>query len=122
MKLWTDDGRTTEASHTISSPGAFGSRELKIKNKIYIIIIFFFCIFNFFSFFTFVLFYIHLLYSWRKLTLLTFMHEYANWKDPLRNRRQSVLEESRLGVFTRLNDYHADILGRAVMERLLLSQ
>ena len=25
-----DDGRTTEASHTISSPGAFGSGELKI--------------------------------------------------------------------------------------------
>ena len=27
----TDDGRTTEASHTISSPGAFGSGELKIR-------------------------------------------------------------------------------------------
>ena len=27
--MWTDDGRTTEASHTISSPGAFGSGELK---------------------------------------------------------------------------------------------
>ena len=26
----TDDGRTTEASHPISSPGAFGSGELKI--------------------------------------------------------------------------------------------
>ena len=32
MKLWTDgrtDGRTTEAAYTISSPGAFGSGELK---------------------------------------------------------------------------------------------
>ena len=29
LKVWTDDGRTTEASHTISSPGAFGSGELK---------------------------------------------------------------------------------------------
>ena len=34
MKLWTDDGRTdgrrtTEPSHPISSPGAFGSGELK---------------------------------------------------------------------------------------------
>ena len=29
--MWTDDGRTTEASHTKSSPGAFGSGELKIK-------------------------------------------------------------------------------------------
>ena len=28
--MWTDDGRTTEASHTKSSPGAFGSGELKI--------------------------------------------------------------------------------------------
>ena len=27
--MWTDDGRTTEASHPISSPGAFGSGELK---------------------------------------------------------------------------------------------
>ena len=27
--MWTDDGRTTEASHSISSPGAFGSGELK---------------------------------------------------------------------------------------------
>ena len=27
--MWTDDGRTTEASHPISSPGAFGSEELK---------------------------------------------------------------------------------------------
>ena len=31
LKVWTDDGRTTEASHTKSSPGAFGSWELKIK-------------------------------------------------------------------------------------------
>ena len=29
--MWTDDGRTTEASHTINSPGAFGSGELKIN-------------------------------------------------------------------------------------------
>ena len=29
LKVWTDDGRTTKASHTISSPGAFGSGELK---------------------------------------------------------------------------------------------
>ena len=29
LKVWTDDGRTTEASHTKSSPGAFGSGELK---------------------------------------------------------------------------------------------
>ena len=33
MKLWTDgrttDGRTTEPAYTISSPGAFGSGELK---------------------------------------------------------------------------------------------
>ena len=29
LKVWTDDGRTTEASYTISSPGAFGSGELK---------------------------------------------------------------------------------------------
>ena len=27
--MWTEDGRTTEASHTISSPRAFGSGELK---------------------------------------------------------------------------------------------
>ena len=27
--MWTDDGRTTEASHTKSSPGAFSSGELK---------------------------------------------------------------------------------------------
>ena len=31
--MWTDDGRTTEASHTISSPGAFGSGELKRESK-----------------------------------------------------------------------------------------
>ena len=37
MKLWTDDGRTddgrrtTEPAYTISSPGAFGSGELKTK-------------------------------------------------------------------------------------------
>ena len=30
--MWTDDGRTTEASHTKSSPGAFGSGELKSRN------------------------------------------------------------------------------------------
>ena len=29
LKVWTDDGRTTEACHTKSSPGAFGSGELK---------------------------------------------------------------------------------------------
>ena len=29
LKLWTDDGRTTEPAYTISSPGAFGSGELK---------------------------------------------------------------------------------------------
>ena len=29
LKVWTDDGQTTEASHTKSSPGAFGSGELK---------------------------------------------------------------------------------------------
>ena len=29
----TDDGRTTEASHTISSPGAFGSGELKMQEN-----------------------------------------------------------------------------------------
>ena len=29
LKVWTDDGRTTEASHPISSPGAFDSEELK---------------------------------------------------------------------------------------------
>ena len=28
--VWTDDGRTTEPAYTISSPGAFGSGELKI--------------------------------------------------------------------------------------------
>ena len=38
MKLWTDGRRTTEPSHPISSPGAFGSGELKI-------IIFFFFFF-----------------------------------------------------------------------------
>ena len=31
LKVWTDDGRTTEACHTISSPGAFGSGQLKIR-------------------------------------------------------------------------------------------
>ena len=38
LKLWTDDGRTTddgrrttEPAYTISSPGAFGSGELKNK-------------------------------------------------------------------------------------------
>ena len=30
LKLWTD-GRTTEPAYTISSPGAFGSGELKTK-------------------------------------------------------------------------------------------
>ena len=35
------------------------------------------------------------------------MHEYAKWLDPLQNRRQSILEESHLRVFTQLNDYHA---------------
>ena len=30
--MWTDDGRTTEASHPISSPGAFGSGELKTNH------------------------------------------------------------------------------------------
>ena len=30
MKLWTDGRRTTEPTYTISSPGAFGSGELKI--------------------------------------------------------------------------------------------
>ena len=35
------------------------------------------------------------------------MHEYANWHDPLQNRRQRfILEESLLRVFTHLNDYH----------------
>ena len=29
--MWKDDGPTTEASHTISSPGAFASGELKIS-------------------------------------------------------------------------------------------
>ena len=29
MKLWTDDGRTTEPAYTISSPGAFGLGRLK---------------------------------------------------------------------------------------------
>ena len=29
LKVSTDDGRTTEAAHTKSSPGAFGSGELK---------------------------------------------------------------------------------------------
>ena len=29
--MWTDDGQTTEASHTKSSPGAFGSGALKSK-------------------------------------------------------------------------------------------
>ena len=39
MKLWTDDGRTddgrrtTEPAYTISSPGAFGSGELKKLTK-----------------------------------------------------------------------------------------
>ena len=27
--MWTDDGRTTEASHPVSSPRAFGSGKLK---------------------------------------------------------------------------------------------
>ena len=31
LKVWTDDGRATEASHPISSPGAFGSGELKYE-------------------------------------------------------------------------------------------
>ena len=29
MNVWTDNGRTLEASHPISSPGVFGSGELK---------------------------------------------------------------------------------------------
>ena len=36
LKLWMDDDdgrRTTEPSHPISSPGAFGSGELKKNNK-----------------------------------------------------------------------------------------
>ena len=31
MKLWTDGRRTTEPAYTISSPGAFGSGELKMR-------------------------------------------------------------------------------------------
>ena len=31
MKLWTDNGRTMEPAYTISSPGTFGSGELKKK-------------------------------------------------------------------------------------------
>ena len=31
----TDDGRTTEASHTLNSPGAFGSGELKIDQNLF---------------------------------------------------------------------------------------
>ena len=49
---------------------------------------------------------LHLIYGWRKLTF--FLPLYMNmqkWHDPLRNRRQSFLEESYLGVFTQLNDY-----------------
>ena len=34
MKLWTDGRRTTEPAYTISSPGAFGSGELKSKKDI----------------------------------------------------------------------------------------
>ena len=34
MKLWTDDGRTTEPAYTISSPGAFGSGELIKREEI----------------------------------------------------------------------------------------
>ena len=30
LKVWTDDGRTTEACHPLSSPGAFGSGEVKM--------------------------------------------------------------------------------------------
>ena len=30
LKVWMDDGWTTEASHPINSPGAFSSGELKI--------------------------------------------------------------------------------------------
>ena len=32
--LWTDDGRTTEPFHPISSPGAFGSGELKMQGHL----------------------------------------------------------------------------------------
>ena len=32
---WTDDGRTTEAPHPISSLGTFGSGELKIHEQIF---------------------------------------------------------------------------------------
>ena len=36
LKLWTDDDeRTTEPAYTISSPGAFGSGELKTENAKY---------------------------------------------------------------------------------------
>ena len=31
LKLWTDDGWTTEPAYTISSPGAFGLGELKMR-------------------------------------------------------------------------------------------
>ena len=42
LKVWTDDGRTTEASHTKSSPRAFGSGELKIvSTKCFCINVFF---------------------------------------------------------------------------------
>ena len=39
LKLWMDgrtDRRTTETAYTISSPGAFGSGELKTEVKIWI--------------------------------------------------------------------------------------
>ena len=35
LKVWTDDGRTTEVSHPLSSSGAFGSGELKHIRFIY---------------------------------------------------------------------------------------
>ena len=34
--MWTEDGRTSEASHTINSTGAFGSGELKKIFLVYV--------------------------------------------------------------------------------------
>ena len=48
--------------------------------------------------------YLHVRLPHLDMYSLTFRHEYVKWLDPLLNRRQSILEESRL--FTRLNDYH----------------
>ena len=42
------------------------------------------------------------------------MHEYAKWLNPLQSRRQNILEESYLHVFTQLDDYH---ILKAVVER-----